>query len=784
MRRSKCWLVFGFAALAASAIFAETVVVDLGNSGAPLRKIWTGANGSLPYAGFTDIKSEVGVHLPEDWMEDSYPFGNFLFGHCHIKPWAYELELEEIVEWTGTGYIYHFDQLVEYMENVLDSGVRPQVTMTGTPFHLYDQSTPLEDHDPKVDYPYCGNFGHIVEPPNSEGQFAFDWQDMVGALMARFAAEFGWDELERWKWATWTEPGIAGHFTGTNLEMRDLIRQTRNIFNWHQNERDRDLDFRLGNFVNANEPRYLAPLEDTIYGLQDDGVDIWAQMPGLGLSVYGEDTVDNADGLDVVRTVLDGARPRLINLPIHIDETGILNVPGSGGSRLPAYQGDPTLYGASWWLRMIEDFRDHPLKIYDVNVWHRNLYLSSSKFREIEDWVKLPAFGSLTLLELLENKPEIPMARCGRATDGCLDVLAVADGDGAMAIVYRFDTDYDATTTTTDTVCFAGTDDSRPYAVARLALAEGGNYAFRELLSTYGDQGLDVRNYCDGPDGCSELNAVFGAPAPDEVRALQRIDDVVLVDYDALTSVGGQVCTTLTVGAHDVQMLRLYPADLSASTDIALDFEHDLSASSGEVPTSARGVSFDRGMDLSSDGSYLDPSETPTSSWHRYLPDDPTPHGAGSEAHQGAYLEGSDQMVFASRTLDLDAGEIRLWVKPDWPFAGETPLTRRSLLSWAPAAWIDDFQLYVWKEEQLFVFFHVDGIRHRLSYSVTGWQPNEWHRVEVDISPTEVSLVVDGIERDTLAVTPGMLEPLAALEATWKIGGSNWDGVVDGVRIR
>lgn len=765
---------------------AEAIRIDVGGpADGTFNSLFTGGNWSTPYAAFADVDSEVGVHQPENWFANNFPyidylrFGNFLYGHCNVPDWADNRNLREMIEWNGSTYISDFGQLEEYIDNVVRSGTTPHITLTGTPLHLHDKNINLNTYNEKIDNGICGSFSHVSEPPASSN--IFDWQFMVGDLLDNFAQIYGWSEVDDWRWTTWTEPDGAGHFTGSSSDARDLIRMSRNIFEWHEDIENRNMDFRLGNFINPEDSGETSDIANIIHGLQGENVDIWDEMPGVGLSVYqgpGKDFDSIVDGLDRFYSVLDDATPRLINLPVYLDEAGLLGV-NKNGKGWGGYKDDPTMYGASWWARLYKTVLDHTLNISAIYAWQYNWYLDRRTFQDLSNRVKLPSLSTVHMLEQLSGQTRISDTAC--STGGCLDYLASrsSSDDRYNALIFRHVTDYDDSSVYSDEVCFDGLTANQEYFLALNTIGEGGLTAFEEVL-TYGNK-PDYRDYCGADRGSCDLNTVLDAVPAAAVSGLQRLDDIVLQESQLLRPSGGSICTTVNTSAHDIQWLHLAKVEDNASaTSLELHFDHSVVSSEGAAPSIATKLSFDRGMDLPANSSFVDPADS-GGAWDNYKNDRSGPSSYGSESEHGLYASSGDNLTYENREINFENGSIKLWVKPDWSYQPGAS-ARKSLLSWRYQPWSNDVQLYVWNQQNLSLFVHVDGVRYSAYYPITDWVENEWHHIEAKIGQQEIELIVDGISRDTTVINSTAFNRMDGVAADLVIGGNgnnNWDGVID-----
>ncbi len=770
---------------------AETITIDINSgTGSNLNKIWVGGNGSTPYAGFSSINNEVGVQKPENWFKNNFPFishirfGNFLFGHCGVASWAQNLNLEEMIEWNGMQYDNHFGQLQSYIANVIKSGVRPHIALTGTPVHLYNRTINLANYDNTSTPSYCGQFGHIAMPPNS--QYPFDWQTMVGDLLDMFANQYGWPEIEKWRWTTWTELDGSGHFKGTTKEARDIVRMSRNIFEWHEDNRQRNMDFRLGNFINPTSTDGIEHIKNIIYGLQSEGVDIWDEMPGVGISVYqlpGTHFDQMVAGLDNMYSILDDARPRLINLPVHIDELGILGVTKNGSPKA-TYKGDPTMYGASWHIRMIKTPLNHNLRVYSTYYWHPNFYLDRRTFDALENWVKLPSMSAIRMLDEISGMERLTDRTC--TSNNCLDFLATrsTDGNEINVLPFRHVSDFDAQGVFNDSVCFESLENNQNYLVSKYTIGELGNNAFSTLMQRGYSQ--DYRDNCGENRGTCNLNTVIDSVSNSEVVDFQRLDDIVLFEASVTRAASGKICTAIETTPHDVQWIQLKKQISNINnTVLYLDFEHSVVDEYGRIPQKASTVSFERGMDLDPSNGYIDPAQA-NSSWKNYTKEFSGPSSHGNEAESGAYFSEGDQLIFDNQKLNFVDGRIKLWVKPDWSYnPGASP--RRSLLSWGNEPWVNDFQMYVWNQQSLVVFIHVGGVHYSVGYTIADWESNEWHLIELELNADQVVLIVDGVIQGTKTLNNVAQEAFSNVISNLVIGGDkskNWSGTIDKLQIQ
>ena len=77
----------------------------------------------------------------------------------------------------------------------------------------------------------------------------------------------------------------------------------------------------------------------------DSELDIWRDMPGIGISLYNENPYSLFEGLDYMRNVLNELGYK--NLPIYVDQLGFSYLTVDGEKK-KAYSNEPGIYGATW----------------------------------------------------------------------------------------------------------------------------------------------------------------------------------------------------------------------------------------------------------------------------------------------------------------------------------------------------------------------------------------------------------------------------------------------------
>ncbi|MDJ0837171.1 MAG: hypothetical protein QNK37_11690 [Acidobacteriota bacterium] len=452
---------------------------DTGNQAGTVTRLWTGANGSFPYAGFND---ENVAGYPANWLKNNFPFfthirfGNFLFGHCDIPSWA-PSDLEEIYIWNGTGYNTNFGQLTEWTANVLDAGLKPHITLTGTPVHLMDRTVNLATYDQTGTFGGdCGNFSHIAEAP----VYGSNWQNMVEDLVTHFAQTYGRSQVASWRWTTWTEPDVTGHFQGTMAQMKNIVGYTENAFAAANAGQSSQVPLRLGNFVldrGFSWPGYL--LDNS-------------NLNEIGLSVYALDRTNNPVTTGDLLTDLDTLAASLAargtpNLGVHVDELGLLYVNNVATSN--TYEG---LHGAAWLAKMLQAFMDTSLNIKTVSIWHRSLFNYSAQHPN--NWVKFPSYEVLAWYdELVGGKRLTTVGNPGSSSNYWREaVSAYHTSTGAVhTLLFDHHTSPTAGGSFTRSVLFSGLTPNRMYRVTEQVLLDtqgtvtstiaGGNVTTDEL---------------------------------------------------------------------------------------------------------------------------------------------------------------------------------------------------------------------------------------------------------------------------------------------------------------
>ncbi len=358
-----------------------------------------GGNGSLPYAAFDEVRGMVPEHRPENWFKSENPFlthiriGNFIFGHCNTAAWVDKLglTLEELVSSFDPNnqknpLEFNFGKMDLYIRNMLASGTRPHIVLSGIPKAIAGSSW------------QCSNFGRIGTPPPSENM---DYLEKTyDGLISHLKTEFGDSEVRSWRWSTWSEFNCPCSFKGSVDEAIEIVRRGVRVAKKH------GLNLRIGDFISPRITTKPEPenkeyererlLHDFILAMKNDSkLDILRDTPGIGISIYDDDPYEAAKRLRNMHHILtEYGYP---SLPIHIDQLGFTYLTVNGQKK-KSYTYEPGIYSTSWFASFFHEVIysniGQKIKIGDIHLWHRKnkfpasrpLLVRSSKFY-FYDWL-------------------------------------------------------------------------------------------------------------------------------------------------------------------------------------------------------------------------------------------------------------------------------------------------------------------------------------------------------------------------------------------------------------
>jgi len=783
-------LVLGAACLVALAVcwscggapakpFPAELTIDASAAGDPIPRIWTGGNGSSLVWWFSDNAGwHVGTQIVDRWMKRNYPSiervreGN-LFYSDDCRLWDGLTSASEWMQISADGHLPsgRIGKFDDYLANLLASGVKPHLALTGTP-------PPFVPANPTCTKTYQ----NVGDPPTDMA----GWGDLVKDLMVHVHQQFPAEDMTSWLWTTWTEPDGEGHFVGRPADTAAMAVQAARAVR----EANAGAKLRFGNFMRPIDTSVVPVLQKTAASVSLE------ELPGVGLSVYttqADDVTGFEEKLRTMRASLEAAGAG--SLPLHIDETGILAIPTGNwlSATMDPFHGGPDQYAASWMAKVMQLYLQE--KVASVSRWQMDDYLKMPWApQDTSQWIKLGRYNVIDLYDTLVDAadPSQPVRALpvsgGRADDNAdVYVQGVAGkdettGEVKLLMFHHRAMGAPAGSAANATVTFTGLD-APGYWLEIYGVDQEGGGVWETLVGTD-----DYRKFYSSAKGDYDFDTILAALTPEKIASAQRLDGFHLLTSGTATPSGGQWSQELTLAPHAVVFLRLTPvASPSQRPELLLSFEKSLRGSNGELPIEAADLSYDRGVETTAATPF--PAGSPGPSWDRPAGG---PAGSGTEEFRGVRLAGPGTMAgraaklsYVDHPLDPRLGTLDVWVKPDWS-ADATALDSHVLLNWQPDA-SNGLQVVARDRQVLAVTWTVAGSAAEMTVPISDWRAGDWHRVSVswDAAAAHSALWVDGIERTHL---DGLdLAPLASLEARLEIGhagGANqWDGVVDQLRI-
>lgn len=519
----------------------KSLNVDVKSAGNKIfKRTWTGGNAGYVFA-FDKKFADPAVYKP-GWMKKLYPFMEYVrFGQglsivCNQSQsvWMKSINIQQIL---NDNLSPNFDQTIGWLKNVVNSGVKPQIMLTGTPRQIAPQNYK------------CSRFFSITSFPEESKKWY--WQDnVIGGLVRAAKKEFGLNEIRKWEWNMWHEPDVQ--FDGTIAQYGFMTKMAMNILRYPSI----DIPFRLGNFVGplTATDRRAKTIRDTLNYLKSTTragkpIDFSKDLNGIGLSLYLHNTLGyTVDTLprayDITRNILDSLG--LKDMPIYIDEMGILR--SKVGN---TYVDGPEsgIFGASVYAALLESFveRDVP----KINFWHKNLYMSKVYPKKPDNYIKLAKFNVIMMLEKLVGMKivkNVTGEENGSGQIGRIRALAGYSNDGsAKVFLFRYVDDVLAKKTLAKQICFQGLDNQKTYEFTLSGIDENNGSIWDELYPN--------KSYLDIPNKTYKPARRITQP---EISQLQsRADYQILASGNITTNAQGKYCYSLVMPPHAVYLAEL-----------------------------------------------------------------------------------------------------------------------------------------------------------------------------------------------------------------------------------
>jgi hypothetical protein len=113
---------------------------------------------------------------------------------------------------------------------------------------------------------------------------------------------------------------------------------------------------------------------------------------------------------------------------------------------------------------------------------------------------------------------------------------------------------------------------------------------------------------------------------------------------------------------------------------------------------------------------------------------------------QGVYLPAMQSRIIypSAGNLNIHAGTIMLWMKPDWP--GDSDSYHHIFVEEGNGFHVDNFRFLKAPRGLIFEYYEYDSTRHDITADISDWKAREWHHVAAtwDNEKGELRLYVDG----------------------------------------
>lgn len=469
---------------------------------------------------------------------------------------------------------------------------------------------------------------------------------------------------------------------------------------------------------------------------------------------------------------------------------------------------------------MLHVFLNHDVDA--IAPWFHTIYLpavhtTTAGFRHTEYWIKSAKYNVYDMAEELVGTPRLPVSApapedrynaagipgTDQRADTWIDAIAGRSaGNKLSAIAYYhppFDEKFETGTQKSINVSFNDVAVGNYFVeVYRIDTSRGSAW---EILSEDRDIETEYRQYyidSDSnlePDWHSIPNLPID-PAVDlaDIRAYQRQDEYHLVSTRSVTvSSPGSIVEPLTMNVHEVYLVVVTPkvAYPISKPPLDLSFQKNLRGATGELPSTATGISYERGVEPGA------VAGDPGDSWAEF---NTTTHrkGNGSEEHRAARFEAGSRLAYTTHPMRGAEGSVVLWARSNWNGDGGTTADH-ALVSWAPDPGDDEFRLWVEDESSLSARWIIGGTPYEAELQFPtdlDWNADEWHRVEVKwflhaLGFYQCDLKVDSLPTESIALPLGSLPTNAT--APLYIGGVQngtmvpqhpWEGVIDVVVVK
>jgi hypothetical protein len=366
-----------------------------------------------------DSKPPLKVRGDYPWVREAYI--QYAIGGCY-KPYTNcRTNRDLFVDPANPASGYNFAGLHRVVRNVLRQGLKPYFDLGGIPVKFAPQ-------------PYIDLYFRInIRPPSSYAQ----WHDYVAAFVQSLVSEFGLAEVRTWKWSV-----INEYENRASFETPD-----RNWLNT-QNAYFKLYDYTVG----ALEEVLGAPYVNVgghcmcvIPGMWDDrnllnhaaqGPNYYTggnrtQLDFIAVSFY-EHKLGQPGTLADIEATINNVRDRanqlgLVNLPIAIDEGGILfGYDDSTGKRL-MYSVTGMQWQASWTAMLFK-------KLLDLDVaWYGSLSMSS---KALVGGIPPAHVNVIDLASRMAGSKRISSKKSGSPANGTSQVQSVAAYNASTKTTY------------------------------------------------------------------------------------------------------------------------------------------------------------------------------------------------------------------------------------------------------------------------------------------------------------------------------------------------------------
>ncbi|MFH2000868.1 MAG: hypothetical protein ABIK28_14400 [Planctomycetota bacterium] len=501
---------------------------------------WQLATMSKPYMVHNDDDWEVGDDLVKDWHKSNFPWvdrfrpGPFLLGNTTAGLAYPHHSVEEIL--TAPSDQYNANHYDPYIENLIESGVKPIINLCGTPRCLIS--------DLVYDLP---DLYHIVEPPDVivNGR----WQALIEEIYQHFLIRSATDsrfDPSQWEFASWMEPDCDSHYRGTYNKMLSMIKVSYDAL-VNASPTGTCTHFRLANFMSPdpddwadpNDPNWVYPpdpdpsylkrcwADELIPDIQSSPYNLAigpnSAIRGVGLSLYEVTAQDRDfkylnDSLDYFDEIIK-ANTASGDVPIFIDEAGHLShyeqavhngVLNPNKESIPSKGGLQGLVGASWHAKLLHMILSKDFEAI-LSPWAMEQYWrgigKGAAGGTAHNWVKLARHNIYDLYEELcgavkleHNVDYVCETAKGRETtpgkypNGDRPVRWVqgtagkAIGGSDILLVFHHARDLDNHISTTLPVRFEDLDQDADYFVETYGMDAHRGSAYEQLLRLWGQR--------------------------------------------------------------------------------------------------------------------------------------------------------------------------------------------------------------------------------------------------------------------------------------------------------